>query len=603
MLKNTYNKPHIEGINPVKEIYERGEEVSIVTFLNCFGTKDSYPHDHTLYTYYRIDGTTYGQSHSIKTNKEETISKSVTFTIPLDAKTVKFKTTKNGPWIPIQLTDPLRPTEPKFINPTSYLHENSFKLEWSSVDFYKSNGRYELQKRINNGDWTEVSNNLDHTYYDFDIKSISRGDLIDFRVRAINNIGISSWSTISFKRNSIPNVVTNVLPSGGFATNQIEIRWTAAQNSDNKILKYNIYINKNKTEYKKVATVSNCSYLLTIPSEDNDGSTYSIKIETIDNFNCINSIIGPTYVKPEKPIAPNNLGPNSGYYESYIDFSWTMPNNYSMLCKNILEIFIDNELYKTEIISGADTKYRLFLSDIKRDCDISYRIKTIDTFGRESKWIKCENTFKHNNIPNKPSIVLPLESKKIYGKTPLFVFKTSTDIDKQDTILKVKIGDITYDSINYEMNFSKKIINNEEYVIFKPAYDLDIGKNNISLYTSDGLIDGDAYSITLDVLEKNNPFVLGECITADSLNTYIKMLNVNLDAYGLELCNISIKKGSSVSSDIINSIIKKIEELNSVFNQYHLDNNIVTPTYFIPTKKDITAASYDIFNKLFNSLY
>lgn len=603
MAHNTYTGPYVQGINPVKTVYERGEEVSIVSFFDCFGSAKSYPHSHTLYTYYQIDGVTYGQAHAIKSYKEEMIPRLVTFKIPYNAKTVKYRTTKSGSWTSIKLKDPSPPTAPKFNSPTEYLHEASFKLEWTQSNFYTDPGHYELQKRINGGTWIDVNNNLINTYYNFDISSISRGDIVDFRVRAINNFGTSSWAVSSFKRNSIPNAVTNILPSSGFALNQVEIRWTAAKNTDNKVLKYNIYVSKNNGQYNKIATVSNCSYMLSIPSEDADGTTYSIKVETVDNLNCTNSVIGPTYIKPGEPTSPVNLGPEAGYYESYIDFTWTISNNYSVYGNYVIEIFVNEELYKTVTISGADTKYRLLLSNIDRGSDITYRIKSVDTFNRESEWLECANVFKHNNKPEKPSIILPLDTKRIHGYKPLFVLKTSTDIDEQDIILKVKIGDTIYDSVRNRDNFSKSIINSEEYVIFKPSSMLPIGTNEIAAFINDGLIDGDSCNISLEVLEQVNPFILGDFITAESLNMYIQILNTNLEAYGIDVCDIHVEKGADIKANTVNAIIHKVEELHSVINAYHLDNNLSNQIYFVPIAENSTIASHKIFNDLVNSIY
>lgn len=603
MAHNTYTGPYVQGINPVKTVYERGEEVSIVSFFDCFGSAKSYPHSHTLYTYYQIDGVTYGQAHAIKSYKEEMIPRLVTFKIPYNAKTVKYRTTKSGSWTSIKLKDPSPPTAPKFNSPTEYLHEASFKLEWTQSNFYTDPGHYELQRRINGGTWTDVNSSLANTYYNFDISSISRGDIVDFRVRAVNNFGTSSWAVSSFKRNSIPNVVTNILPSSGFALNQVEIRWTAAKNTDNKVLKYNIYISKNNGQYNKVATVSNCSYMLSIPSEDADDTTYSIKVETVDNLNCTNSVIGPTYIKPGEPTAPINLGPEAGYYESYIDFTWTISNNYSVYGNYVIEIFVNEELYKTVTISGADTKYRLLLSNIDRGSNITYRIKSVDTFNRESEWHECTNIFKHNNKPEKPSIILPLDTKRIHGYKPLFVLKTSIDIDDQDIILKVKIGDTIYDSAHNRESFSKSIINSEEYVIFKPSSILPIGTNEISVFINDGLIDGDSCNISLEVLEQVNPFILGDFITAESLNMYIQILNTNLEAYGLDTCDLYITKGADLKADIINTVIRKIEELHSAVDKYHLDHDLSNQIYFKPIIENSTIASYQIFSDLVNSIY
>lgn len=602
MAHNIYKGDYVQGINPVKTLYERGEEVSIVSFFDCFGSEDSYPHEHNLYTYYQIDGITYGQAHSVKSSNEEMIVRLVTFKIPLDAKTVKFRTTKNGLWTSINLKDPSTPTAPTFNKPTDYLQENSFILEWTSSNFYLNQGHYELQKRVNDGTWVNIDNNIINNSYEFDIKSINRGDTIDFRVRAVNDFGSSSWSVISCKKNSIPNTVTNILPDSGLTLSKVEIRWNAAINLENKILKYNIYINKNNTQYTKIATTSNCSYIFNIPTEDVDGTTYSIKIETIDNFGCTNSIIGPTYIKPGEPTAPINLGPDSGYYESYIDFSWKIANNYSMYGSYVLNIFVDKELYKSVTISGADSKYRLILSNIKRNSDITYRIKAVDTFNRESQWSTCENIFKHNNKPEKPYIILPKDNKKIYNRRPRFVLKTSKNIDDQEMILKVKINDKIYDSVNNTDNFSKDIVNEEIFVIFKPSSELSIGNNTISIYENDGLIDGDSDNISINISDYINPFVLGNFITAESLNKYIELLDANLDAYGLDLCNISIEKESKIEADIINKIIKKTYELNSAINKYHLDNKFSNQVSFLPITKNSTIISYEIFNNLINSI-
>lgn len=602
MAHNNYIGPYVQGINPIKTIYERGEEVSIVSFFDCFGSKKSYPHNHTLYTYYQIDGVTYGQAHSVKSHKEEMVCKLIAFKIPFNAKTVKYRTSKSGPWISIKLKDPSPPTNAKFNNPTNYIHESSFKLEWNQSNFNTDPGHYELQKRINGGTWTDIDNNLTSTIYNFDINTISRGDIIDFRVRAVNSFGASSWETSSFKRNRIPNTVTNILPMSGFTLNQVEIRWTEAKNIDNKTYIYNIYISKNNEEYKKIATVSNCTYTLSIPVKDLDGTTYSVKIETVDNLGCANSIIGPTYIKPGEPSAPINLGPIEGYYESYIDFSWTISNNYSVYGSYMLDIFVNKQLYRSEIISGADTKYRLVLSNIDRGSEITYRIKAIDTFNRESDWSECDNLFRYNNKPKKPCIILPNDSAQLYSKRPKFVLKTSKDIDIQELCIKIKVDDTIYDSKNNSDSFSKSIINGEEYIIFKPSSEISVGIHNISVYMNDGLVDSDSDSITIKILDAINPFILGDFIKADSLNNYIDMLNINLKAYGVEEYDFKLNKIEYISAEKVNLIIEKIDELNAAINKYHLDNKFSNQIFFVPIEKDITIISYEILNNLFKSI-
>lgn len=504
---------------------------------------------------------------------------------------------------------PTPPSVPTITSPSADIYENNFSVKWNASNFYKLTGHYISQKKVNNGEWVELSPNSTATTVAFSINTLNRGDSVQFRIKAVNEVGQeSSWSTIvATKRNRLPTVATNILPTTRYLLEIIDFSWTASTDPDGHSVVYNLYLSKNNGAYSSLGTVSKTTYRWPIPPTDPGESTYRLKIITEDSLGATVEAIGPIIKKPTPPSKPSALKPGNGYYEGSINFTWNHSNWYGQAGEYVLEIYVDGILNKTVTVKHNISNYNYSLSGIPRGSTISYKIRAKNSFNQISDWESSTAKMYHNRIPGAPQIVLPITSKTLYSKNPKIIFKTGTDLDIQKMTIYVKYNGSVYNSVDHSQYFSKTTLGNAEYIIFKHTDNLVVGDNTIEAYVNDGLINSSKVTSIIKVANAIPDLASGALITATAHNSIVDALEKTREAYGLATSGIAkVTAGKSyISSKHITDFINKLNELTTWIDKYHENNKFkYSFTYSNPTKNStlINKSHYNQISNTINSL-
>lgn len=504
---------------------------------------------------------------------------------------------------------PTPPSVPAITSPSDNIYENDFSIKWNASNFYKLTGYYVSQKKVNSGEWVELSPNSTSTTVAFSINSLNRGDTVQFRIKAINEAGQeSSWSTITTtKRNRIPTAATNILPTTRYLLDLIDFSWTASTDPDGHSVVYNLYLSKNDGEYTSLGEVSKTTYRWLIPPTDLGETTYRLKIITEDSLGAMTEAIGPIIKKPTPPSNPSALKPADGYYEGSINFSWNHSNWYGQTGNYILEIYVDGALNKTVTVEHNISNYSYSLSEIPRGSTISYKIRAKNSFNQMSDWESSTAKMYHNRIPGAPQIVLPITSKTLYSKNPKIVLKTGIDLDNQKMTMHVKYNGSIYNSLDHSQYFSKTTLGNNEYIIFKHTNNLIVGDNTIEAYVNDGLINSSKVSSIIKVVNIIPDVASEALITATAHNNRVDALEKTREAYGLESSGITkVTAGkSAINSKYVTDFINKLNELTTSIDRYHENNKFkYSFTYSNPTQNStiINKSHYNQISNVINSI-
>ena len=99
------------------------------------------------------------------------------------------------------------PTPPSWISPAETYHESHINLNWENVSSNGAGVTYNLDYKINDGGWARLASSIRSPNYRHDIRSITRGSKINYRVMCANSFGQTSAykESMSYYRNRIPN--------------------------------------------------------------------------------------------------------------------------------------------------------------------------------------------------------------------------------------------------------------------------------------------------------------------------------------------------------------------------------------------------------------
>lgn len=504
---------------------------------------------------------------------------------------------------------PTPPSTPNITSPANFIYEDDFSVKWTLSNFYKLNGYYVSQKKINDGEWVQLIPDSTASTMSFPIQSIERGDTVQFRVKAVNEAGQESpWSTIvTTKRNRTPTAVTNIRPDTGYKTNVIDFSWEAATDPDNHSVKYNLYISKNENSYTEVGSTLSTSYKWAIPSQDAGETTYRLKVVTEDELGATNYAIGPLLKKPTPPTKPTGLLPTGGYHEGNMILSWTHSNWYNQTGSYIIEIFNDGKLDKTVTVASNVSSYSYSLANTARGSKVHYRIKARNDFDQESAWAENNCNAYHNQIPEAPIFIAPLNEKIIYSDSPKIILKSSVDVDGQKMIMHVKYKNVIYNSKDNSSYFSKTDLSDNEYIIFKHTDALDVGNNIIEAYVSDGLVNSS--KVSTNIKKESNIISINrdDICKAMDYNNRVTAINKTREAYGLLPYGLKIVEAEKdfIKANYIIDSINAIKELTSLIDSYHPDNKFkYSFVYNIPTSDStfITNVHYNQISDAVNNI-
>lgn len=502
---------------------------------------------------------------------------------------------------------PTPPTTPSFSSPVEAIYEYDFSVKWSLSNFFGMKGKYVSEQRVNGGDWTQLMPDSTLTMKTFPIASINRGDTIQFRAKAVNEAGQeSAWATSSItKRNRVPSAATNIQPGTGYLLDVINFSWNASVDPDNHPITYILFLKKDQGSYQEIGSTTNANFKWAIPGKDPGETVYRLKIVSEDILGGTSEAIGPEIKKPTPPTKPSNLKPDSGYYEGSINFSWTHSNWYDQTGEYVIEVYSNGVLKKTVSVAHTVSSYTCSLSDIPRGNKVHYRVKAVNSFNQNSGWAESTANMYHNQIPNAPQIVLPLQSSTVHSNKPKIVLKTSIEPDGQSMIMFVKYGTATYNSQNNPEFFSKQTLGNNEYVIFKNVTALPSGQNTIEAYAADSLlVNSSKVTVTINVGSNVSSVAAGGLVTALAYTDRANALNNSRKAYGLQPYNIpsSTKNGDIITAAHINSLVDGITELEAKIDSYHANNKFKYPSAYTKPVKNATTIDAASFNQISNSI-
>lgn len=501
---------------------------------------------------------------------------------------------------------PIPPTMPSFTAPTATIHETNVTVSWSASDFHSLNGYYVLEKNIDGGGWTSAVSSTTSTSYTFNIASINRGSSVQFRVRAVNEANQASAFAVSqtIRRNRVPSAVTNITPAAGYYLGALTFAWGTSIDPDGHAVTYRVYLSKNNGAYTLLGSTSNTSYGWAVPNGDASETTYRIKVESIDTLGASSSATGPLLKKPTPPSAPTNLGPGTGYYEGFIDFTWTASNFYGQQGNYHLEIYVNNILVKTD--TSNTNSYRYDLSGVPRGSGITYKVKAKNRFNQESAWVTNSANMRHNRIPEAPSFILPLANRPINSRVPKIIIKSNREFDGQKMSVNVSYNGASYNSAANPELFSKTLIGNDEHIIFKPTNNLNVGNNTIIVSVNDGLVNSPNISSSIKVEDNINYVDLGDVIQSSHHNTIIQAINKARAAYGLGAYNFKkVNIGEYIKAENIRSFVAVITELTNKIDSYHVDSKLkYNFNYERPAANNsiITKESYNRVSEALNNL-
>jgi hypothetical protein len=123
----------------------------------------------------------------------------------------------------------------------------NFVVTWSGTDNLSGIASYTLQMRRNSGDWQDVA--VDTTATSFQVTGAQFGELLEFRVRAVDNVGnIQPWSSNAQAATLVFNhPVAVVLPfdptviqSTSPVTNVIPVQWIGLFAPGTSIVRYTV---------------------------------------------------------------------------------------------------------------------------------------------------------------------------------------------------------------------------------------------------------------------------------------------------------------------------------------------------------------------------
>lgn len=146
------------------------------------------------------------------------------------------------------------PTPPSWINPTEIYHEDYIDLTWENVSSNGAGVTYNLDYKIDNGSWIRLSSSLKQPIYKHDIRSISRGSRINYRIICANSFGQTSEykESISYYRNRIPNTPTITYPLNNSVIYDINPRIAINILKEPDGQKQVIYVEHNSKTYNSI---------------------------------------------------------------------------------------------------------------------------------------------------------------------------------------------------------------------------------------------------------------------------------------------------------------------------------------------------------------
>lgn len=498
------------------------------------------------------------------------------------------------------------PSTPVFSLPSNPIYEDDFAIKWSVSNFYTLNGYYVSEKRINGGAWVDLMPTSILTATTFPIASINRGDTVEFRSKAVNEAGQESgWTYSSIaKRNKLPVAATNILPNSAYLLDVINFSWIASTDPDGHSITYYLYLSKNAGTYTLIGSTTGTSYKWAIPGLDSGETTYKLKVVSEDILGGTVEAIGPLIKKPTPPTEPSNLGPQSGFYEGTINMTWAHSNWHTQIGDYLIEVYVDGVLAQSTTVPYNQASFTFNLSPYNRGCKVHYRVKAKNTFNQQSKWTESTANMYYNQIPGAPEFILPLTGQTLYSKNPKIVIKTSTEIDNQNMIMYVKYGGITYNSVSHPQYFSKTLLGNNEYIIFKHNIALPSGNNTIEAYVNDGLINSSSVFLTLKINNNISALNTDDFVTAESYNLRVKAFNETLTAYGLNPYNVSnVVTGVNFSeADRINIFLDGLKQLTDEIDKYHINNKFKYAFTYTNVTKGLTLINKSHFNQISDAL-
>lgn len=260
-------------------------------------------------------------------------------------------------------------------------------------------------------------------------------------------------------RNQLPSLVPNIYPNKtNFYTDNLKISWDASTDYENMPLTYTVLVSKNNENFSQIYNKINYREITYDTSKDDLNTTYVFKIITNDVYASNSGKTSIKYIKTDnRPTAPTNINPSSGYYYGDVILSWNPSTNPTGNSISKYNVYIND----TYIGNTTSTQYKYTISNNDAE-NTAYTISVEAVSSEGITGIKgiANGPFYKASSPKAPAYILPNE---IYHdeKIELSWEKIISNNIDCEYLIDYKINNNEWKSINkISQNYFTHIITN-----------------------------------------------------------------------------------------------------------------------------------------------